>query len=194
MRSWGFFLAILFIGTGCLAPQLEGGPSPKVTPSPTAPAGTAAPTLGPQPTPPVSPPQQTPPEISPAPPSLPPLVPGSPPPGPLLVERLRAFSNFTYLLQGGHFRAEYRVRNMGDVTLENITAQISFTSNNLRPVTLAYSPEEAPRTQVIPRLGPREERHIFWLVYAWNPGDGDVLLEVRSAAGFQMLNFSVRVR
>ncbi|MBI4344233.1 MAG: hypothetical protein HY555_01465 [Euryarchaeota archaeon] len=114
--------------------------------------------------------------------------------GPLLVERLRAFSNLTYLLQGAHFRAEYRIRNMGDTTLENVTAEISFTSDNLRPVTVAYDQKDAPHTQVIPRLGPREERHIFWFVYAWKAGDGDVLLEVRSAAGVQRLNFSVRVR
>lgn len=109
------------------------------------------------------------------------------------MERLRAFSNLTYYLQGDHFRAEYRIRNVGNVTLENITAEISFTGDNLRPVSLAYDQKDAPHTQVIPRLGPGEERHIFWFIYAWEPGDGDVLLEVRSAAGVQTLSFSVRV-
>ncbi len=185
-----FWILVILIGAGCISstpqesllpqsvppttPQpVEGPTTVPPLPSPTAwPSFTAAPT-------PTSPPGAPVPEILRA--------------GPLLVERLRAFSNLTSYLQGGHFRAEYRFRNMGNVTLENITAEISFTSNNLRPVTLAYSLEEAPRTQVIPSLGPGEERHIFWLVYAWKPGDGDVLLEVRSAAGVQRLSFSVRV-
>jgi hypothetical protein len=109
------------------------------------------------------------------------------------VTRLRNFSNLVSLAEGDHIRADYRIRNMGSVPIHNITAEIAFTSDNLRPVRLAYDSVEAPRVQRISLLGPGDERHIYWLLYAWKPGRGEVHLEVRSEAGVQRLQFAVVV-
>src|SRR3972149_1405713 len=93
-----FWTLVILIGAGCLSSTPQESPLSQSVPPPTS-----QPVEGPSTVPPLPSPTALP-SFTAAPTPTPP--PGAPAPempraGPLLVERLRAFSNFTYLLQGG---------------------------------------------------------------------------------------------